>query len=318
MNLSVLKTFVAVAEKQNLSLAAQEIHVTQPAISKQLGNLEDYFEVALVERHGRGIKLTTAGDVLYRYAVNMLSLMQEAEVALRELSTTLKGKLTIYASTIPGHYILPLIISAFKKINPDVTISLQIADSKIVMQNILEETANLGAVGVLPGNRRIDGIKFFSDELVLIVPAGHSFAAQTEVSVQSLAGEPLVWREKGSGTRDVVEEKFTKAGLSLSRLNISMELGSTESIITAVEAGAGISIVSRWSVQKELALGKIVALNIKEISMSRDLYLIYPRRKTKNRLTAAFLDFALKKEFPGDSMAANPGNKILRAPEQLL
>lgn len=294
MNLSTLQTFIVVAEKKNLSLAAQEIHITQPAISKQLSVLEAYFGTSLVERRGRGVILTPAGEVFYRHAREMLDLMNRAERDIRQMSGEVKGRMIIWASTIPGHYILPPIIAKFKKEFPDVQTVLHIGDSKEAIRKLLEESAHLGAVGVLPNNKRIEGVKFFSDELVVIVPPEHPFAKLPEVPLELLAKEPLVWREMGSGTRSVVEDHLAQGGLTSDKLNIALELGSTGAIVTAVEAGAGVSVVSRWAVLKELSLNRIVTVKIKDLPMERDLYMIYPRRKNKSPMVEAFINFALK------------------------
>ncbi|GAB6180310.1 selenium metabolism-associated LysR family transcriptional regulator [Desulfotomaculum defluvii] len=298
MNLSTLQTFIVVAEKKNLSLAAQEIHITQPAISKQLSVLESYFDTVLVERKGRGVNLTPAGEVFYRHAREMLELMNKAERELRQMSGEIRGRLIIWASTIPGHYILPPIIGTFKKEYPDVQTVLQIGDSKEAIRKLLEESAHLAAVGKLPNNKRLEGIKFFADELMVIVPIGHPLAELNEVTIERLAKEPLVWREIGSGTRSVVESFLAEGGLSPDKLNIALELGSTGAIVTAVEAGAGISIVSRWAILKELALNKISSLKIKDLPMQRDLYLAYPRRKNKSPMVEAFIKYALKQNPP--------------------
>lgn len=298
MNLSTLQTFIAVAEKKNLSLAAQEIHITQPAISKQLSVLEAYFGTALVERKGRGVTLTPAGEVFYRHAREMFDLMNRAEREIRQMSGEIRGRLIIWASTIPGHYILPPIIGTFKKEYPDVQTVLHIGDSKEAIRKLLEESSHLGAVGIMPNNKRIEGVKFFSDELVVIVPPEHPFAKLEEIPLENLAKEALVWREMGSGTRSVVESYLAQGGLTTDKLNIALELGSTGAIITAVEAGAGVSVVSRWAVLKELALGKIVTIKIKDLPMKRDLYLVYPRRKNRSPMVEAFVNFALKQSPP--------------------
>lgn len=298
MNISILQTFVIVAEKKNLSLAAQEIHITQPAISKQLSVLESHFDTTLVERKGRGVSLTPAGEVFYRHAREMLEMMNKAEREIRQISGEIAGRLVIWASTIPGHYILPPIIGAFKKEYPQVQLLLQIGDSKDAIRNLLEESAHLAAVGMLPNNKRIEGVNFFSDELLVIVPSDHPLAASKEVSIDQLAKEPLVWREIGSGTRSVVESFLVKGGLAANKLNIALELGSTGAIVTAVEAGAGISVVSRWAILKELALNKIKAIKIKDLPMQRDLFLVYPRRKNKNPTVDTFIKFALKHNPP--------------------
>ncbi|AEF94524.1 transcriptional regulator, LysR family [Desulfotomaculum nigrificans CO-1-SRB] len=298
MNLSTLQTFITVAEKKNLSLAAQEIHITQPAISKQLGALEAHFGTPLVERKGRGVVLTPAGEVFYRYAREMLDLMHRAERDIRNMSGEIRGRLVIWASTIPGHYILPPIIGLFKKAFPDVRTQLQIGDSKEVIRKLLEETAHLGAVGVLPNNKRVEGIKFFTDELVVIVPPDHPFASLKEVTVSQLAKEPLVWRETGSGTRAVVENLLSQGGVTPDKLNIALEFGSTGAVVTAVEAGAGISVVSKWAVLKEQALHQVVTVKVKDLPMQRDLYLVYHRRKNKSPIVEAFINFALKQNPP--------------------
>ncbi|RYD01938.1 hypothetical protein N752_27840 [Desulforamulus aquiferis] len=189
----------------------------------------------------------------------------------------------------------PRLIGAFKKEFPDVQTVLHIGDSKEVIRKLLEESAHVGAVGISPNNKRIEGIKFFSDELVVITPPEHPLAKLDEVAIDVLAKEPLVWRETGSGTRTVVEKYLSQGGLNVDKLNIALELGSTGAIIAAVEAGAGISIVSRWAINNELALNKIATLKIKDIPMDRDLYLVYPRRKNKSPLVEAFLNFTLQR-----------------------
>lgn len=298
MNLASLQTFIAVAEKRNLSLAAQEIHITQPAISKQLSVLESHFGTALVERKGRGVSLTPAGELFYRHAREIVDLMNRAERDIRQMSGEIRGRMIVWASTIPGHYILPPIIGAFKKEYPDVQTVLHIGDSKEAIRKLLEESAHLAAVGILPNNKRIEGVKFFSDELVVIVPPDHPFASSSEISLDQLCKESLVWRETGSGTRSVVESHLARGGLTPDKLNIALELGSTGAVVTAVEAGAGVSVVSRWAVLKEQALGKIVTVKVKDLPMERDLYLVYPRRKNKSPMVEAFIQYALKKGTP--------------------
>ncbi|MEW6065064.1 MAG: selenium metabolism-associated LysR family transcriptional regulator [Bacillota bacterium] len=298
MNLASLQTFIAVAEKRNLSLAAQEIHITQPAISKQLSVLESHFGTALVERKGRGVSLTPAGEVFYRHAREIVDLMNRAERDIRQMSGEIRGRMIVWASTIPGHYILPPIIGAFKKEYPDVQTVLHMGDSKEAIRKLLEESAHLAAVGILPNNKRIEGVKFFSDELVVIVPPDHPFANSLEISLDQLSKESLVWRETGSGTRSVVESYLARGGLTPDKLNIALELGSTGAVVTAVEAGAGVSVVSRWAVLKEQALGKIVTVKVKNLPMERDLYLVYPRRKNKSPIVEAFIQFALKEGTP--------------------
>ncbi|MEG6616841.1 selenium metabolism-associated LysR family transcriptional regulator [Peptococcaceae bacterium 1198_IL3148] len=292
MNTTLLRTFVTVVNKQSLSLAAQEIHITQPAVSKHINTLEEYFGVGLIERRGRGVTLTPAGTILYHYANEVLGLLNKAEREIRDLSATVKGKLVIWASSIPGHYILPYIIGEFKKQYPEVHISLQISDSNDVIHHLLDETAQLGAVGTKPDNKKLETKNFYPDELVVITPKDHPLAGKKSISLSELTKEKLIWRSIGSGTRKMLEEKLAQLRLSLEELNIVMELGSTGAIVTAVQAGLGVSIVSKWAIYKEKSMGEIAVLEINDLNMERNLYLCYPKKRYQNRVVQAFLEFA--------------------------
>ena len=291
MNTSLLKTFVTVVNKKSLSMAAQELHITQPAVSKHINALEEYFGVGLIERRGRGVTLTPAGELLYHNANNILGLIDKTEREIRELSATVKGKLVIWASSIPGHYILPYIIGSFKKRFPEVHISLQISDSFDVVKHLLDENAHLGALGIKPDNKKLETTNFFTDKLVVIAPADHPLATRSSIALSELTSERLIWRSIGSGTRSVLEESLAQAGMSIDDLNIVMELGSTGAVVTAVEAGLGISIVSKWGIHRELQAQRIAALDIEDLDLTRSLYLSYPKKRYQNRVVQAFLDF---------------------------
>lgn len=293
LNTTLLKTFVTVVDKNSLSLAAQEIHITQPAVSKHINALEEYFGIGLIERRGRGVSLTPAGELLYKYANEILALINKAERDVRELSSAIQGNLVIWGSSIPGHFILPRMIGGFKKHYPDVHISLQISDSEDVIRHLLDETAQLGVVGVKSDNKRIETINFTSDKLVVVTPTGHPLTEHKAIKLAQLAKEKLIWRAVGSGTRRIIEKKLTEQGISPHDLNIIMELGSTGAIVNAVEAGLGVSIVSQWAIQKELAIGRIATLEISDLPMERELYFCYPKRRYQNKVAQAFIKFAL-------------------------
>jgi DNA-binding transcriptional LysR family regulator len=292
LNTTLLRTFVTVVNKKSLSLAAQEIHITQPAVSKHINALEEYFGVGLIERRGRGVNLTPAGEVLYQYSNEILGLLNKTEREIRDLSATVKGKLVIWASSIPGHYILPYIIGEFKKKYPEVHISLQISDSNDVINHLLDETAQLGAVGTKPDNKKLEVKKFYPDKLVVVAPKDHPLANKRTISLTELTNQDLIWRSIGSGTRKVLEDKFSQRKISVDDLNIVMELGSTGAIVTAVQAGLGVSIVSEWAIYKEKTMGEIAILEIDNLDMERELYLCYPKKRYQNRVVQAFLEFA--------------------------
>ncbi|MTI81285.1 MAG: LysR family transcriptional regulator [Firmicutes bacterium] len=297
MNTSLLRTFVTVVNKKSLSLAAQEIHITQPAVSKHLNALETYFGVNLIERRGRKISLTPSGELLYHNANEILKLLHKTEHEIKELSTTVKGSLKISASSIPGHFILPYIIGAFKNKYPEVQVSLQISDSNHVIKHLLDDDVHLGAVGQEPQNKKLQFTNFVNDKLVVITPPEHPLANNESISINQLAKEPLIWREVGSGTRAVLENKLSQSGLSFNDLNIIMELGSTGAVVNAVEAGLGISIVSQWAIFKERQLERIAVLDIENLDLVRTLYLTYPRKRYRSKVIDAFLDFVKTGEY---------------------
>lgn len=290
MNLNLLITFVRVVEKQSLSKAARDLFLTQPAVSKHIQSLEDLYGVQLLERVGRRIRLTEAGEILYQYSQEILSTMEKLNDALIRTTSGVRGRLIIGASTVPGHYILPSTIGYFKKKYPEVKVTLEIGDTGGMINNLLDQRLDLAVVGASVKNRKLTSILFAEDELKLIVSLNHPFATRESVKVEEFIQENLIWREKGSGTRMVLEEKLSKFGVNIDKLNIVLELGSTEAVITAVEQGLGIAVLSRWAIQKSEELGRIKSIDVEGIDLRRNLYLVYSKQKIYSRAMQAFLD----------------------------
>ncbi|ACV64440.1 transcriptional regulator, LysR family [Desulfofarcimen acetoxidans DSM 771] len=291
MNFNFLQTFVTVIEFNSISKAAKALNITQPAVSKQIASLEDHFGIKLLERLGRKMVPTEAGNRLNRHAKIILNSLQQAEKEINEMISEVRGNLVIGASTIPGQYILPKIIGLFKKQYPQVKTVLEISDSGKVIEKLLEHEIHLGAIGTKVLHDKIASIKLSDDELVLITPLEHPFATRKTVKAVELAGEQMVWRESDSGTRHAVEEKLTAKGLNVNNLIITAEFGSTESIIGAVEAGMGISFVSHWAVPENEYRRNIAVLRLEDIVLDRNLYIIYPKRKYFNRTAETFINF---------------------------
>ena len=291
MNFNFLQTFVTVIEFNSISKAAKTLNITQPAVSKQISALEDHFGIKLLERLGRRMVPTEAGNKLNHHAQVILKNLQQAEEEMSELISEVRGNLVIGASTIPGQYILPKIIGLFKKEYTQIKTVLEITDSGKVIQKLLEHEIHLGAVGTQVLHEKIASVKLADDELVLITPIEHHFATRQTVSAIELAGEQMVWRESDSGTRQEVEEKLASAGLDINNLIITAEFGSTESIIGAVEAGIGISFVSHWAVQKNVDRKSFAVLRLEDVVLDRILYVIYPKRKHFNRTAETFINF---------------------------
>lgn len=295
MNLQYLETFVAVAKHLSFSKAAQALNLTQPAVSKHIAILEAHYGVRLINRSSRHVELTEAGHALHRYAGEILNLMASAAQEVSSFGDTVKGHLHIGASTIPGQYVLPAFLKEFGRRHPEVTIRLDITNTGSVVQQLLQETVTLGAVGAPVDDRRITVVPFAADELVLIIPADHPLAGRPEISPARLAGERILWREPRSGTRYQVEHLLTAAGIDPASFTAAGEFGSTEAIIAAVEASLGMSFVSRWAAEKARRGGRVAVAAISGTPLRRRLYLVHLRDRVLSPAVRAFLNMAREK-----------------------
>lgn len=293
MNLNLLKTYVKVVETQNLSKTAAEFGLSQPAVTKQIQSLEDTYGVLLLERSGRRLKTTEAGEILYQCAREIIKAMDKTEKAMEEVIDGRKGTLYIGASTIPGQYILPRLLKDFKDCYPSVTLTMDIADTDKVINLVADRVLDLGIVGGWSNIRKIEGFPWLEDELVVVVPADHRLSHAKQVLLPDLITEHWIFREKGSGTRKAVEEMLASCGIKKEDLSISMEAGSTEAVLAAVDSGMGISIVSSWAI-KRLTSARIRTLGIAEACSKRHFYVIYPRQKSRRKSVKAFLEYMKK------------------------
>ena len=195
------------------------------------------------------------------------------------------------ASTVPGEYILPHLIGAFRDQYPEVKISLEIGDSEEIRRKVIDQRVDLGVVGAIGSRPQLVAKKVLEDELILIVPQNHRWPSGSIVTVHDLTEEDFILREQGSGTRQVFAERLKEQGLDVRALHVVMELGSTEAILTAVEAHLGISVVSRWAADKALALGQVRGINVEGLNLKRDLFVIIHRQTLPNRALEEFQSF---------------------------
>jgi LysR family transcriptional regulator, transcriptional activator of the cysJI operon len=271
-----LVVFRRVAEQLSFRKAAEELYLTQPAVSLQIKALEEDLGVQLFDRTGTHIRLTDAGRVLLGYAEQVSSLLVQAEHDIAALIGDHAGHLALGASTTIAQYVLPRLLGEFRKEYPRVQSTLISGNTEQIVEAV--ETQKI-ALGFIEGPARSRGVKtepFLKDELVLIVSTAHEFAERASISCAELTAAPLLMRERGSGTRRVVEMALERQGVKRSSLRIVMELDSTEAIKSAVEAGLGIGFISRWAIAKDLRLNnsfKIV--DVEELSIHRDFLLAY-------------------------------------------
>jgi DNA-binding transcriptional LysR family regulator len=298
MDLRRLEIFAKVAELGSFSRAAQALSLTQPTVSEHVRALEDELGVQLLDRLGRGASTTRAGQILLGYAQRMLALSREARQAIDQFQGRLSGEMIVGGSTIPGEYVLPAVIGQFKAKQADISIVLLIGDSRQVSDWVDDGRVELAIVGARPPQRTLEARELMEDELVVVVPAEHGWAKRDTVTLEEVKREPMVVRERGSGSRDALERALDEAGTSFADFRIVGEMGSTQAIKQAVRAGVGISLISSRAVGDECRAGYVVCLKIERLAVRRAFYLITHRERTRSPLGLAFLSF-LESQFPG-------------------
>jgi len=286
-----LQVFHTVARLLSFTKAADALHMTQPAVTFQVRQLEEYFNTRLFDRTHNRITLTPAGVRVYTYADSIFEVYREMENSVRELTGEISGMLAIGASTTVAEYMLPTLLGDFKLKHPNVTVRLKVSNTEGVVSMVENNVIDLGIVEAIVSSRNLVVESCGRDELVVIMPPGHELAQHTMVSMMDLRDHSYICREEGSGTLDVIIEYLGKLGMHLSDLRIVMELGSPESIKGTVEAGMGISIVSKTTIQKELRLGSLVAIPL-EPPLSRPFSFVHQRLKFRMRAVDELLEFA--------------------------
>lgn len=291
MNLSWLRTFIFIVEKKSLTKAAQALHLTQPAVSKQLNSLEKLYGISLLHRTSRNVNVTEAGKIVYDYSKQILAKVNESKVAVQALQEELSGSLVFGASTIPGEYILPAALGRFQELHPQVIAKLEIADSTEIGQLIMDGKLEAGMIGALLDNPLLCQEHIVDDELVVIASSRHHLANERSLIFEDILEEPLIVREAGSGTQLVIEHKLKEKDITPDRLNVRLELGSTAAVVNAVAAGLGISLVSRFAVENRINAEDIAALDIEDLPLQRGLYFVTRRDQVISPLVESFYEF---------------------------
>lgn len=286
-----LKVFCAVAETKSFSKASEIIHLTQPAVSLQIQALEEIYGTRLFDRSNNTIVLTHAGVLLYKYAREILTLYSSVEKEIGGITGLVKGNLSVGASSTIGNYLLPAVMVAFRKKYPKIKVNLQVGNTKAVVDFLNSGNIDIGLVEGEVQRHKIVVEKLLSDELVLIMSPAHPLAKRRDIPISELTEEPFIMREEGSGTRQMIEKNLEKQGLSLQELKISLVLGSTEAIKSAVEDGMGVSIISAWAAKKEARYGTLKTATFKDVKLLRNFSLIYPKGHIKSHANEQFLEF---------------------------
>jgi DNA-binding transcriptional LysR family regulator len=293
MNLNHLAVFYAVTQESGFTKGARRLRISQPAVSKEVQELEARIGIPLVDRSNRVFRLTQAGELLAAYARRIFALEAEAERALEEMQGLRRGHLSIGASTTIGVYLLPSLYGQYRDLYPHIELNLEISNTQQVRQGLIDHVLQIGLVEGLVSNGDLEARPFTEDELVVIAPPNHPLLAQPKVTAAELSRQPLIFREQGSGTRVLIERALACKDVTVKPI---MSLGNSEAIKQAVASGIGLGLVSDLTISAELAAGRLAVLGICDLKIRRPLHLIHTHDRHHEPATVAFLKL-LKSRF---------------------
>lgn len=284
-----LLTFITVAKTKSYTKSAEILNITQPAVSQHIKFLEDEYGVNLIKKYGRGFDLTEEGLILFQYAEKIEVLYRALEMKLKNKSGIIKTY-NVGASMTIGGYVLPHILAKYKKIYPNISILLQVNNTKEILEKLINGKLDFALIEGPFDRTKFMFKKFKDDELILAVSNEHSFAKETEVSVEKILKGNLILREKGSGTRRIFEDKIIELGYNPNDLNGYMEIGSISAIKSLIESNLGYSVISKETIKKELILGDIKAVDIKDVHIFREFNFVYINKEDE-KFIEEFLRF---------------------------
>ena len=287
-----LQVFRAVAQHLNFRRAAEDLAISQPGVTQHIRALEKELGLPLFDRAGGRVALTGVGSILYRYAQQLKTLSDEALQAISEASGVHTGRLSLGASQTIGQYLLPNLMAAFLGEHPQVQLTAMSGNTDEVLEALAAHAIDLALIEGPTLRRDIATEPFMQDHLVLVAAKGHAWG-ERGISLDMLAAEPMLMRERGSGSRRVVEQSLEQAGLKLNQLRISMTLDSTEGLLSAVEAGLGTTFASRWAIRNQLSLGTLKVVPVKGLQVRRMFCLAYPSGPAPTGNAGAFYRFVL-------------------------
>lgn len=282
-----LNVFAEVAKCGSITKAAESLHMTQPAVSIQVKQLQESLDIPLIEIIGKKLFLTEAGKKLY----SMQQTIQEHEEAFEAYTSELKGGLTgnlSISAASTAKYFLPYFLGAFQKKYPKVKITLKVTNRDEVLQHLYNNEFQLAILTQLPDDSSIIASPFLENPLVVACPPDHPLSTKKNLNLKDLKDEPFIFRESGSGTRMVMERLLDEAGIEPT---IAMELGTNEAVKQAIMAGIGISLISKLSMQSELKTGTIDELNVEQFPVTTHWHTLYRKNKVNTRVIKNFLDF---------------------------
>ena len=291
MDTRQLAAFCAVVERRSFSQAAERLGVTQPAVSLQVRSLEKRLGIQLLDRSGRRVEPTEAGSRLFRNAQRLLQLEEQMlDEVSSEGAGALTGELSIGASTGPAAVAVPVLLCEFQQRHPDLRVALEVHDTQAVVDLVAERELELGIVGAARRHRSVRFEPILEDEVILICLPGHAFAGRT-IGLEELRGETLIVMQEGAGVRQVVEDELRDMGVRLRDLATSLELGLQESVRSAVQAGYGVTFISRTAVESDLAAGTLAEARLVGMNAKREISLVRAAGRVPTRAAEEFVAF---------------------------
>jgi len=280
MEFRKLQAFARVYELQSFSLAAKDLFLSQPTISTHIISLEQELRVSLFDRIGRKVIPTQAGEILYRGVRDVFRTLNETRSGIQELTSQVSGLVFIGGSTIPANYLLPGVLSSFRHLYSDVCVDLRIGDSINISHDVLEGRLDFGLVGGYAEHFDLENYLLFTDELMVVAPPGLAARYSKDLTPHQLLDIPWVMREKGSGTRQALDEALQEHKIDACSLPAKALVHSTEAMIRCVLSGLGAGVTSRLAVEELLCSGQLARLEVSGLNMLRRFYLIKHNRRT--------------------------------------
>ncbi|MBW2091984.1 MAG: LysR family transcriptional regulator [Deltaproteobacteria bacterium] len=291
MDIRRLEIFCKLMETRSFSRTAEEISIRQPTVSGHIKTLEEEIGARLFDRDGREVLPTSTAEVLYDYAQRILNLRTEARYAIDQFMGRIGGHLKLGGSTIPGGYILPIVMGNFHEQYKEAHLSLTLDDTSGIVDRVLNGEIEIGVVGAKLPNENLEYRFLVKDEMVLIIPPNHPWSVSGVIpEVRDLTKTHFIMREQGSGTRATMLNALKRHGIGIEDLHVVAEMGSTEAVRQAVKAGLGVSILSRTAVTDEIVFNRLKAIEVQGLNLKRQFYIVLHKKRTRSPLCQVFLE----------------------------
>lgn len=269
-----LKTFLTIAKTKNFTRAAEILNITQPAVSQHIKALEDYYNVSLLCRKGKQMDLSPEGEFLFEHIIELDRLSKMIKLELNNKTSILK-KYNVGATLTIGGYVLPKIIGQYKKLYKNMDIILHVENTESIMKKLFNGDVSLAVIEGPFNKNKVKYSKFRDDELVLVVSPDHDFASREEVAIEEVLTGKLILREVGSGTRKIFENKVVASGFNLDSMNIYMEIGNINALVSLVESNLGYTIISKEAIKSSLERNSLKIVPIKDLKIIREFNFVY-------------------------------------------